>query len=117
MNLIFGCAHIETYIFATQEVLGITGLSMREQTNEPNNLVSQYLSQHPEAIPSFNLCIGIFNGYFSIGESVKEKHMRNASEQQFEVSPNQYEQETFNVSFDEILVNDKLIKLSNYNAF
>lgn len=39
-NVIFGCAHKETYIFAMQSVMGIIGLSMKEQTHEPSNFVS-----------------------------------------------------------------------------
>lgn len=91
MNLFFGCAHEETYIFALQKALGITGLSLREQTNEPNNLVIQYLSQHPEASPTFNLCIGVFNGYFSIGESITEKHLPNSQVKHFDISSNKFD--------------------------
>lgn len=82
-NPIFGCAHRETYIFKRQKVMGIIGLAMRKASHEPANLVYQYHQQKNNDQQTFNMCVGIKNGFFSINKNNENLHIKKSKMKKF----------------------------------
>lgn len=73
VEMLLGCAYHQSNALNESIVNGVLALA----PNTTNNLIKQYFHSKIVNSSKFSICIGKDNGYMSIGEYDRSKHLEN----------------------------------------